>query len=185
MIEGTAIEGMRDGQANKQNAAFEQLWDANRLRIWRFIARMGCSRDTADDLTQETCLKALKAFPEFRGQSSFSTWLYRIAVNVVIRHRETLKNSNVSLHSASIEELPEEAAAGPEAIALAESVRPAVWKAIDRLPSDLHDTLVLQVYEGLKYREIASVLNISLGLVKYRRHQAMLRLREELKDYEV
>jgi len=185
VIKETAIEGMREGQTGKCDATFERHWAAHRQRIWQFIVRMGCSRDAADDLSQEICIRAFRAFPEFRGQSSFSTWLYRIAVNAVIRYRETLKHNTFPLHSASVERLPEEPSFGPEARMLADSVRPVVWQAIERLPEDLRATLVLQVYEGLKYREIAEVLNISLDLVKYRRHQAMLRLREELKDYEM
>jgi RNA polymerase sigma-70 factor, ECF subfamily len=84
-----------------------------------------------------------------------------------------------------MEEVPCDPAAETETAALASALRPMVWAAINRLSPDLRTTLILQVYEGLKYREIANVLNISLETVKYRRHQAMLRLREELKGYEV
>ena len=70
----------------------------------------------------------------------------------------------------------------PEQVALRAELRPRVWMALNRLPDDLRATLILQVYEGLKYREIAAVLDIPIGTVKSRLNNAMQRLREELKD---
>ena len=72
----------------RQHAAFSRLWDKERERVWRLIVALSGSRDEADDLTQEVGLRALEGFGRFRGLSSYSTWLHRIAVNVVLRHRE-------------------------------------------------------------------------------------------------
>lgn len=184
MSRSMAIDSPRLSQSVARQEVFEQLWQDHRERIWRLVARLAGGTDIADDLTQEISIRAFSAFEEFRGESSFSTWLYRIAVNIVLRYRERKLHSEVSLDAVASDVLPDPAA-NPETQALQSALRPAVWAAINRLPPDLRTTLILQVYEGLKYREIAAVLNITLDLVKYRRHQALLRLREELQGYEL
>jgi RNA polymerase sigma-70 factor (ECF subfamily) len=181
----TAVDGKYEGNTTKQDQAFERLWQAHREKVWRLVARMAGRIDAADDLTQEVSIRAYRAFGSFRGDSSFSTWVYRIAVNLVMRYREGRQLTEVSFESSSLSGAREPSIDGPEASALGNALRPMVWAAINRLAPDLRTTLILQVYEGLKYREIARIMNVSLETVKYRRHQAMLRLREELNDYEM
>jgi RNA polymerase sigma-70 factor (ECF subfamily) len=163
-------------------AAFDKFWQMHRPRIWRMVARLAGSVDIADDLTQEVSLRAFSGFSTFRGGAAGFTWLYRIAVNVVLRHREHLRLSLLPLDHAEAVALPAASHLGPEAAALRGELQAQVWAALDQLPEDTRATLILQVYEQLKYREIAEVLNIPLGTVKSRLHTGMALLREELKD---
>jgi RNA polymerase sigma-70 factor (ECF subfamily) len=158
------------------------MWQRHRPRVWRLVARLAGDPDLADDLTQEVSLRAFRSFGEFRGEASVYTWLYRIAVNVVLRYRER-RRETVSLDQPEVAELRADEAASPETTALRSDLRATVWAALERLPDDLRTTLILQVYEGLKYREVARVLNIPVGTVKSRLHTAMQRLREELKEH--
>jgi RNA polymerase sigma-70 factor, ECF subfamily len=163
---------------------FEQLWQEHRPRIWRLVARLAGSTDLADDLTQEVSLRAFQAFGSFRGEAGAFTWLYRIAVNVVNRHRER-RRELLPLDAPEVAQLPADTACGPEPLALQADRRAAVWSAIERLPEEMRTTLVLQVYEQLKYREVAAILNVPVGTVKSRLNHAMRRLREEFKDHEL
>jgi RNA polymerase sigma-70 factor (ECF subfamily) len=160
-------------------AAFERFWQPHRPRVWRLAARLAGNADLADDLTQEISLRAFQGFATFRGGSSAYTWLYRIAVHVVLRHRERLVLETVPYGDA-----PEVAdpASDPQAGLLQSEVRPVVWAALNRLPEDQRTAVILSIYEELKYREIAEVLQIPLGTVKSRLHAGMIHLREELKD---
>ncbi len=169
-----------DGQSAKQSR-FDAVWREHRPRIWRLVARLSGSVDSADDLTQEVSVRAYQAYDGFAGRSGAFTWLYRIAVNVVNRDRER-RRQIVDLDAPEVMQLCA-AADGPEQAALKAELSPMVWAALDRLPEELRTTLILQVYEQLKYREIAAILNVPIGTVKSRLHSAMLRLREELKDY--
>jgi RNA polymerase sigma-70 factor (ECF subfamily) len=167
-----------------QRERFEQLWQENRPRVWRLVARLAGSTDLADDLTQEVSLRAFQAFSSFRGEAGAFTWLYRIAVNVVNRHRER-RRELLPMDAPEVAQLPADAACGPETMALQADRRAAVWSAIGSLPAELRTTLVLQVYEGLKYREVAAILDVPIGTVKSRLNHAMRRLREEFKDHEL
>jgi len=160
-------------------AAFERFWQPHRARVWRLVARLAGSVDLADDLTQEVSLRAFQGFGAFRRGASGYTWLYCIAVNVVLRHRERLVPDTVSWDSAFQVVDP---SLNPQAALLQSETRPIVWAALGRLPEEQRTTIILSVYEELKYREIAAVLEIPLGTVKSRLHVGMARLREELKD---
>jgi RNA polymerase sigma-70 factor (ECF subfamily) len=162
-----------------ETPAFEQFWRLHRPRVWRLAARLAGSVDLADDLTQEISLRAFQGFALFRGGAAGYTWLYRIAVNVVLRHRERLAPNTVPWESIS--HLPDPNLT-PQAAVLQAEMRPLVWAALARLPDEQRTTIILSVYEELKYREIAAVLEIPLGTVKSRLHIGMARLREELKD---
>lgn len=172
----------RQQKETDQQARFERLWEEQRPRIWRLVARLAGSVDVADDLTQEVGLRAFQGFAEFRGEARASTWLYRIAVNVVHRHRERQKET-VLLDTPEVAALPDNRANGPEETALQNELLPAVRAALERLPDPLRAPLILHVYEGLKYREIAAILEIPVGTVMSRLHTARKNLREELKDY--
>ena len=180
--DGTVVMDPQRAEAARR-ARFERAWEQNRPRLGRLVARLAGDADPADDLMQEVSLRAFQTFGAFRGRSSAYTCLYRIAVNVVLRARERRHHPTVPLDSPDASGLTADPAAGPEARALRASLQPAVWGALDRLPEDQRATLILQIYEGLKYREIADVLGIPLGTVKSRLNAAILRLREELKDY--
>ncbi len=160
-------------------SVFDEFWLPHRPRIWRLVARLAGNVDLADDLTQEVSLRAFQGFSRFRRGASAYTWLYRIAIHVVLRHRERLAVDTVSWDTAA--EASDPRPSPHDAARLAE-IRPLVWAALERLPDEQRTTVILSVFEELKYREIAAVLDIPLGTVKSRLHTGMARLREELKD---
>lgn len=162
-----------------ETAVFDKFWLPHRPRVWRLIARLAGNVDLADDLTQEVSLRAFQGFSRFRRGASAYTWLYRIAVHVVLRHRERLAVDTVPWNTAAEAADPRPS---PQLIAQQAEIRPLVWAALDRLPDEQRTTVILSVFEELKYREIAAVLDIPLGTVKSRLHSGMVRLREELKD---
>jgi RNA polymerase sigma-70 factor, ECF subfamily len=159
---------------------FDQVWQQHRPRLQRLVVRLAGDADLAEDLTQEVGLRAFQAFPGFRGEADAYSWLYRIAINVVNRYRERRRPTLVPLETPEVEALSADRSGCPEAVLLRDDLRASVWAALDRLPDDLRTILILQVYEGLKYRELALVLGIPIGTVKSRLHHAMQRLKEEL-----
>jgi RNA polymerase sigma-70 factor, ECF subfamily len=176
LARGSMMEGDR-------RTRFEAVWQQHRQRIWRLVARLAADLDIADDLSQEVCLRAFRAFDEFRGQANALTWFSRIAINVVNRYRERVRPEAVSPDAPEVAGLYAEEAKSPEELAVEAEVNGAIWSALQRLPEELRTTLILQLWEGLKYREIAAILDVPISTVKWRRHEAIRRLREELKDY--
>ena len=168
--------------ADTKQAQFDRVWQMHRPRLWRLAARLAGDLDLADDLTQEASARACAAWGTFRRDADAFTWLYRITVNVALRDRERRKTT-LNLDASEAINLPAPDALSPEQTALQAETCTRVRAALDRLPDDLRATLILQMYEGLKYREIADALDIPLGTVKSRLNNALLRLREELKDY--
>ena len=162
----------------RQHAAFSRLWDKERERVWRLIVALSGSRDEADDLTQEVGLRALEGFGRFRGLSSYSTWLHRIAVNVVLRHRERRRES----FPLNLETETHTTDAGPERRAVQSDTLSRTQSAIERLPDELRTPLVLLAWEELSYKEIAALLEIPIGTVMSRLHTARQRLRKEIGD---
>lgn len=162
---------------------FALVWTKHRQSIWRLTARIAGNADTADDLTQETCVRAFKAFAGFRGRSDALTWLYRIAIHVSLRYLQVERERTRSLVSIRPDTADE---SGRNAFERADSnaeLLPAVRAALATLPEEIRLPLILKVYQELTYREIAEALEIPIGTVMSRLHSARKRLREELKDY--
>jgi RNA polymerase sigma-70 factor (ECF subfamily) len=138
--------------------------------------------DAADDLTQEVGLRALEAYGRFRGAAAESTWLYRIAVNVVLRWRERRRGmcATVGLDGVAPPVAPAEES--PERITLRADANERTCRAVEALPDELRTPLLLHAREGLKYREIAAVLEVPVGTVMSRLYGARQRLRRELGD---
>ena len=165
------IERVKSGDVK----AFEMLVVKYQRRIERLIGRMVRDVDLVPDIAQETFIRAYRAIPQFRGDSAFYTWLYRIAIN-------TAKNALVSRerHQVAYEidaHSHEEGAdmSGrlkdpdtPEGLALSEEIRDIVHAAINALPEDLRAAIVLRELEGLSYEEIAATMQCPVGTVRSR-----------------
>jgi RNA polymerase sigma-70 factor (ECF subfamily) len=130
------------------------------------------------DIAQETFIRAYRALPQFRGDSAFYTWLYRIAVNtakkaLVERKRDPLVNESALLSSEDGEEpsrVENELSDGstPDAVLASKEIAATVNAAIDALSEDLRQAIVLREIEGLSYEEIADVMNCPIGTVRSR-----------------
>ena len=171
--------------------AFEMLVVKYQRRIERLIGRMVRDVDLVQDIAQETFIRAYRALPQFRGESAFYTWLYRIAVNSAKKALSDLKRDPLVLESsrASSEEgdetsrLENELTDGetPEGLLASKEIAVAVNTAIDALSQDLRQAITLREIEGLSYEEISEVMNCPIGTVRSRifraREAIALRLR--------
>jgi RNA polymerase sigma-70 factor, ECF subfamily len=169
-------------------AAFEMLVVRYQRRIERLISRMVRDGDLVQDIAQETFIRAYRALPQFRGDSAFYTWLYRIAVNTAKKALMELKRDPLVFESAlvSTEEGEEpsrvenELSDGetPDAVLATKEIAATVNAAIDALSEDLRQAIVLREIEGLSYEEIADVMNCPIGTVRSR----IFRAREAIAD---
>jgi RNA polymerase sigma-70 factor (ECF subfamily) len=164
----------------RRRAAFEELWARERPRVWRLTARLSGDVDAADDLTQEVGLRALEAYGGFRGAAAESTWLYRIAVNIVLRWRERRGGMPDTVRLDGVAPPATPAEESPERLALRADADERMRRAVEALPDELRTPLLLHAWEGMKYREIAAVLEVPVGTVMSRLYAARQRLRREL-----
>ena len=158
--------------------AFEMLVVKYQRRIERLISRMVRDDGLAEDVAQETFIRAYRALPQFRGDSAFYTWLYRIAVNtakklLVERKRDpVISESTLVSHDDGDEtsRAENELSDGetPEAVLASKEIAATVNAAIDALSEDLRQAIVLREIEGLSYEEIADVMNCPIGTVRSR-----------------
>ena len=171
--------------------AFEMLVVKYQRRIERLIGRMVRDVDLVQDIAQETFIRAYRALPQFRGDSAFYTWLYRIAVNTAKKALVGLKRdllvpesalySNDDGEETSRAESELSDGETPEALLASKEVAAAVNAAIEALSEDLRQAITLREIEGLSYEEIAEVMNCPIGTVRSRifraREAIALRLR--------
>jgi RNA polymerase sigma-70 factor (ECF subfamily) len=179
-------------QASKNGdvAAFEQLvkrYDGKLFRIAQSVTR---NREDSQDVVQETFLKAYQHLGDFRGDSQFSTWLFRITVNqslMKLRKQRAIKD--VSLDEdfqGDGDKLPLEVidwAPNPEQLYRTSELREILIKTIEELPPILRTVFVLQDLEGLSTIQTAEALTLSQPAVKSRLWRARLQLRERLNKY--
>ena len=143
-------------------------------RIIKLVSRYVRDQSDAQDIAQDAFVKAYRALPNFRGDSAFYTWLYRIAIN-------TAKNYVVSLSRRPIEACVENAdgeqldlgelqkdIATPENVLLADEIKQTILEAMNKLPEDLRVAVTLREVDGLTYEEIAEAMDCPIGTVRSR-----------------
>jgi len=181
------IDRVRQGDVR----AFEMLVVKYQRRIERLIARMVRDTDLVADIAQETFIRAYRALPQFRGDSAFYTWLYRIAVNTAKKTLVELKRDPVVTESAlSVRDDDDETSRvenelshgeTPEAVLASKEIAATVNAAIDALSDDLRQAITLREIEGLSYEEIATVMNCPIGTVRSRIFRAREAIAERLR----
>jgi RNA polymerase sigma-70 factor (ECF subfamily) len=154
--------------------AFEALYRTHLPRVHSLVRRMTAGRD-ADELTQDVFVRVWQKLGTFRGDSSFSTWLHRLAVNVVIERFRTDQARRARLHDG--EDIFEVLAAP----AVTRDIGMDFEAALERLPDGAREIFVLHDVEGYKHHEIAAMLEISAGTSKAQLHRARMMLRKHLK----
>ena len=158
--------------------AFEMLVVKYQRRIERLIGRMVRDVDLVPDIAQETFIRAYRAIPQFRGDSAFYTWLYRIAVNTAKKALMELKRDPLVTESARagrdedddsprVENEPSDSAT-PEALLASKQIAAAVNFAVEALSEDLRQAITLREIDGLSYEEIAEIMNCPIGTVRSR-----------------
>ncbi len=163
-------------------SAFELLVEKYRQRVWRLAYQILRDREEAWDVAQEAFVRAYQSLPNFRGQSAFYTWVFRIVVNLATDRQ---RQRGARARAFGGEPVPEEEwarrvpdpSAGPEQAAVRVEERELIRRALDSLPPNHRTIIMLSDIEGLTYREIAEVLRIPLGTVMSRLHNARKRLR--------
>ncbi len=181
-----------DRVKNGDQRAFEMLVVKYQRRIERLIGRMVRDVDLVQDIAQETFIRAYRAIPQFRGESAFYTWLYRIAVNTAKKALVDMKRDPVITEAAfaSRDEDGEETSRSdhepinyetPEALLATKEIGEAVNSAIDALSEDLRQAIMLREIEGLSYEEIASAMDCPIGTVRSRIFRAREAIAERLR----
>jgi len=164
--------------------AFAQLYALHKRRIYSLCLRMVSNVAEAEDLTQEAFLQLHRKIATFRGDSAFSTWLHRLAINVVLMHLRKKGLSLISLDEA-MEPTPEEGPGrsfGAPDLSLTGSIdRLALERAISDLPAGYRLIFVLHDIEGYEHNEIAAMLDCSIGNSKSQLHKARLKLRDAMR----
>jgi RNA polymerase sigma-70 factor (ECF subfamily) len=180
MSEAEAIERAQQGDG----VAFETLYGLHKRRVYSLCLRMVGNETGAEDLTQEAFLQVYRKIGTFRQQSEFSTWLHRVAVNVVLMHFRKKRLLTVSLE----EPFDQEERDGPKKYfgtqdnLLAGSIdRITLERAIKELPSGYRNVFVLLDIEGYKHNEAAVLMGCTIGNTKSQLHKARLKLRLILK----
>ena len=169
------VERVRRGERH----AFDLLVIKYQRKIMRLLSRMIHDPAEIEDVAQEAFIKAYRALPQFRGDSAFYTWLYRIALNTArnwqaasFRRPSTvmpLENEDGETFD-QIDGLSDEST--PESLMASRQVAQAVNAAIDELPDDLRAAIVLREIEGMSYEEIASTMQCPIGTVRSRIYRA-------------
>jgi RNA polymerase sigma-70 factor (ECF subfamily) len=164
--------------------AFAQLYSLHKRRIYSLCLRMVGNIAEAEDLTQEAFLQLHRKIATFRGDSAFSTWLHRLAINVVLMRLRKKALSLISLDEAmdpTPEERPGRSFGIPDLNLAGAIDRLALGRAIDDLPAGYRLIFVLHDIEGYEHNEIASMLDCSIGNSKSQLHKARLKLRDALR----
>jgi len=166
------------------HVAFAQLYALHKRRIYSLCLRMVGNVAEAEDLTQEAFLQLHRKIATFRGDSAFSTWLHRLAINVVLMQLRKKGLSLISLDEAmepNPEEGPSRSFGAPDLQLTGTIDRLVLEHAIADLPAGYRLIFILHDVEGFEHNEIASMLECSIGNSKSQLHKARLKLREALR----
>ena len=153
--------------------AFDLLVLKYQGRVAQLVGRYISNYAEVEDVTQEAFIKAYRALPNFRGDSAFYTWLYRIAANAAKNHlvaRGRRPSSDLALDDSESSEVPGRLRdnESPDEIIMGQELETLISATIERLPSELRAALTLREFEGLSYEEIAEVLDCPIGTVRSR-----------------
>lgn len=161
-------------RAKRQDAsAFERLYRLHVDRVYGLCLRMTGSRSEADDCVQEAFIQAWNKLDKFRGDSAFSTWLHRIAVNAVLGRMRKSKREQDRIQSAA------EVSTSPASIGDSGHLRD-LSDAVDRLPEGARHVFVLNAVYGYSHEESGNMLGIAVGTSKAQLHRAKRLLKQQL-----
>ena len=192
MTPDAADEVLVERAQRGEQRAFEMLVVKYQRRLERLIGRMVRDTGLVQDIAQESFIRAYRALPQFRGESAFYTWLYRIAVNTAKKALMDMKRDPVVLESQLSGDSEDEDETyrakrepshgeTPEALLASKEIAQTVNAAIEALSEDLRQAITLREIEGLSYEEISEVMNCPIGTVRSRifraREAIALRLR--------
>ena len=181
-VDQALVERVQNGDSR----AFDLLVQKYQNRISKLIARFVRNPADVQDVAQEAFIKAYRALPNFRGESAFYTWLYRIAINTAKNHLVAAGRKSPS-YAVDVQEVEKYDASGwlkeyatPERELLADEIQVTVNTALEGLPPDLREAITLREIEGLSYEDIAQVMDCPIGTVRSRIFRAREAIDEKL-----
>ncbi len=179
LSEAAAIERAKQGDAE----AFEALYNLHKRRVYSLCLRMTANTAAAEDLTQEAFLQLFRKIGTFRGESAFSTWLHRMAVNVVLMQLRKKGLPVVSLEETmeGEEDAPRKEPGADDPRLAGSLDRMQLQLSIQALPPGYRMIFLLHDVEGYEHNEIAEMVGCSIGNSKSQLHKARMKLRELLK----
>ncbi|MCL5037569.1 MAG: sigma-70 family RNA polymerase sigma factor [Chloroflexi bacterium] len=167
---------------NGERRAFDDLVIKYRKSVLNLIYRFTGRQDEAEDMAQEVFIRLYRSLKDFRGESSFFTYLYRVTLNLCFQERKKRAKAESRMSpEEDLEKIP--SAATPHGEAETREARETVIKAVRGLPPDQRAVVILFRYHGLPYREICDILKIGMGTLKSRLHRAHASLKEKLRPY--
>jgi RNA polymerase sigma-70 factor (ECF subfamily) len=178
-----ADRALVDAAAAGSREAFDELVRRYQTAILNLARVMTGGSADAEDLAQDVFVRAWRGLASFRGESSFRTWLYRVAINVIQSHRgrvSRLRRLFVAAPASDDLDDPIESAADPVDLERRVLDRDAIDRALAALPEDLRLAVTLRDVQGLDYRAIADVTGMPMGTVESRIFRARHRLKKEL-----
>jgi RNA polymerase sigma-70 factor (ECF subfamily) len=179
LSEAEVIERAKQGNAE----AFEALYNLHKRRVYSLCLRMTANTAAAEDLTQEAFLQLFRKIGTFRGESAFSTWLHRMAVNVVLMQlrKKGLPVVPLEENIETEEESPRKELGGDDPRLAGSIDRMQLQRSIESLPPGYRMIFLLHDVEGYEHNEIAEMVGCSIGNSKSQLHKARMKLREILK----
>ena len=165
-------------------SAFEQLVVRHQALVFSLAYKLTGNREMANDVAQESFIRAWKAIEKFRGDSTFSTWIYRITVNTAWTLRKKAKKHNTLNIEDTYEPIVIDEKKDPELVAINSDLSSVLVSALDKIPVDQRIIVELKNIEGRSHKEIAEILGISVTAAKVRLHRAHQKLRQILEEVE-
>ena len=165
-------------------AASEQLVIRHQDLVFSLAYKLTGNREMANDVAQEAFIRAWKAIEKFRGDSTFSTWIYRITVNTAWTLRKKAKKHNTLNIDDTYEPIVIDEKKDPELVAINSDLSSVLINALDKIPIEQRIIVELKNIEGRSHKEIADYLDISVTAAKVRLHRAHQKLRQILEEVE-
>jgi RNA polymerase sigma-70 factor (ECF subfamily) len=166
--------------------AFGELVSRYESKVYSLALKMLRNPEDAEDVLQDTFLRAYRGIKSFKGNSTFSTWIYRITANSALMRLRKRQLPTVSIDDADEREAPiniADWAPGPVEQMLNQETQAAMTEAIEALPPEFRQVFVLRDIEELSNAEVAEILDLSVAAVKSRLHRARLKVRNRLATY--
>jgi RNA polymerase sigma-70 factor (ECF subfamily) len=173
--DGTLVQQCLDGNT----AAFDELVERHRRQVYQVCYRFVNNHEDASDLAQDAFLRAYRALHTFKGNSAFSTWLYRVAVNVCLNRVSEKRAATEPIDQREHQDVRGEL---PDRGVLRQEQAATVRAAIARLPKKQRATMILRVYHELPHEQIAAILGSSVGAVKANFFHALANLKKLLQE---
>jgi RNA polymerase sigma-70 factor (ECF subfamily) len=167
-------------ERSRDSALFEELAMPLFARLYNFASWLTQDRAAAEDLVQETYMKALKGFPSFQPGTNFRAWMYRILRNTFLTSRSGLKATQFDVADDDL--LEPETAQTPETLLLARAEQETIQRALEELPVKFREVILLCDFEEMSYSEIGQTLGIPMGTVMSRLSRARRAMRTLLSE---